>query len=165
MAARRKPMTPFGLRKLKKELKHIREVQKPENVKAIEEAREHGDLSENAEYKYAKEQQAFISGRENELESLISLAEVIDPATLSGDRVVFGATVTLLNLDTDEETTYTLVGEVESDVSEGRISITSPIARGLIGRREGDDVTIETPNGTREFEILEVEFQPIDGWE
>lgn len=164
MTVERKPMTPFGHRKLKEELKDLRENLKPANVRAIEEARAHGDLSENAEYKYAKEQQSFIAGREAILEALLSTAEVIDPATLSGDRVVFGATVTLLDLETEEEIAYTLVGEHESDVSQGRISVTSPIARGIIGRRAGDEVNIRTPKGQRDFEIVSVEFLPCDDW-
>jgi len=158
-------MTPFGFRRLKDELRNLREVLKPNNVKAIEEARAHGDLSENAEYKFAKEQQGFISGREKELEALISTAEIIDPETLSGERVVFGATVGLLDLDTDEAVTYTLCGEVESDAVKGRISVTSPIARGLIGRIEGDEVTIKTPKGQRSFEITSVSFNSIEDWD
>ena len=162
MAVQRIPMTPWGYRKIKKELRELREITRPANIQAIEEARAHGDLSENAEYKYAKEQQSFIAGRETELEGTIAAAEVIDPVTLSGERVVFGATVGLLNLDTDEESAYTIVGEVESDVSQGRISVNSPIARGLIGKSVGDEAVVRTPKGEREFEILSVDFQPVD---
>lgn len=158
-------MTPVGYIKLKAELQDLREVKIPANVKAIEEARAHGDLSENAEYKYAKEQQSFIRGRETELSSLLAVAEVIDPATLSGERIVFGATVKLMDLDNDSAVTYTLVGENESDVAKGRISITSPIARGLIGRNAGDEVSITTPKGPREFEIVEVDFHSCDEWD
>lgn len=165
MAVERHPMTPHGLAQLKAELKKIREIEKPANVKAIEEARAHGDLSENAEYTYAKEQQGFLYGREKEIAALIATAEVIDPATLSGDRVVFGATVHLLDIDTDEEVTYTIVGESESDIEHGRISIVSPIARALIGKRVGDEAVLQTKKGKRNLEILDVEFLSIDTWE
>jgi transcription elongation factor GreA len=154
----RYPMTPSGLEKLNAELKHLREVERPANVRAIEEARAHGDLSENAEYKYAKEQQSLIAGRIEYLEDRISRAEVIDPLKLSGERVVFGAKVTMENLDTDEETCYRIVGEDEADLKAGTISITSPIARGLIRKEVGDEVTIRTPSGPRKFEIVDVEF-------
>lgn len=164
MAVERHPMTPYGFQQLKAELKQIREVEKPANVKAIEEARAHGDLSENAEYTYAKEQQGFIYGREKEVEALIATADVIDPATLSGDRVVFGATVHLLDIDTDEEVTYTIVGENESDSKNGRISIVSPIARAMIGKRVGDEAIVNAPKGKRNFEILDIEFLSIDTW-
>ncbi|MDX9720278.1 MAG: transcription elongation factor GreA [Myxococcota bacterium] len=165
MSFQRRPMTPFGLRRLKEELRQLREVDKPANVRAIEEARAHGDLSENAEFKYAKEQQSFIAGREKELETVISAAEVIDPATLSGDRVVFGATVQLMDTETEEEFTYTIVGDVESDAAKGRISISSPIARGLIGHTEGDVCTIKTPKSIRKLEVLEVSFESCESWD
>ncbi|MGI5830468.1 MAG: transcription elongation factor GreA [Bradymonadia bacterium] len=161
----RHPMTPWGFQQLKTELKRIREFDKPNNVRAIEEARAHGDLSENAEYKYAKEQQAFIVGREKEVEALIATAEVIDPSTLSGDRVVFGASCKLLDIDTDEELEYTIVGESESDGAKGRISVVSPIARGLIGKRVGDEAIVNAPKGKRSFEILDVEFRSTDTWQ
>ncbi len=164
MSVERHPMTPYGYQKLKEELKHIREVDKPANVRAIEEARAHGDLSENAEYTYAKEQQGFIYGREKEVEALIATADVIDPATLSGERVVFGATVHLLDVDTDEEVTYTIVGENESDSTHGRISIVSPIARSLIGKRVGDEAVVNVPKGKRNFEVLDIEFLSVDTW-
>ena len=151
-------MTPQGGKKLEAELKQLLEVERPANVKAIEEARAHGDLSENAEYKYAKEQQGLIAGRIEYLEDRIARAEIIDPAKLSGDRVVFGAKVTLENLDTEEEVSYRIVGEDEADIDKGTISITSPIARGLIRREVGDEVTIATPSGPRKFEIIDVEF-------
>ena len=152
------PMTPAGHKKLQAELKRLREVDRPANVKAIEEARAHGDLSENAEYKYAKEQQSLIAGRIEHLEDRISRANVIDPSKLSGDRVVFGAKVLLENLDSKEETSYRIVGEDEANIDAGTISITSPIARGLIRREVGDEVTIETPAGPRKFEIVDLEF-------
>ena len=154
----RYPMTPAGLKKIEAELKKIREIDRPANVKAIEEAREHGDLSENAEYKAAKEEQSLIAGRIEYLEDRISRANVIDPATLSGDRVVFGAKVTLENLDTEEETIYRIVGDDEANIEQGTISISSPIARGLIGKEVGDEVIISTPAGPRNFEIVDVEF-------
>jgi len=164
MAIERRPMTPWGFQRLKEELKQIREVDKPANVAAIEEARGHGDLSENAEYKYAKEQQGFICGREKEVEALIATADIIDPAKLSGERIVFGATVGLLDENTDEEVKYTIVGENESDVSKGRISIVSPIARQLVGKNVGDEVEIKVPGGTRVYEVLSVEFFSTDTW-
>lgn len=154
----RYPMTPKGHKQLTAELKNLREVERPANVKAIEEARAHGDLSENAEYKYAKEQQSLIAGRIEYLEDRLSRAEVIDPSKLSGETVVFGAKVTLENMSTEEEVVYRIVGEDESDLAEGTISISSPIARGLIRKEEGDQVTIATPAGPRKFEIVSVEF-------
>ena len=152
------PMTPSGLRKLEAELKKLKEVDRPGNVKAIEEAREHGDLSENAEFKFAKEQQSLIASRIEYLEDRISQTEVIDPEALSGDRVVFGALVRLENLDTGDTVGYRLVGEDEAQVEEGLLSITSPIARGLIRKEIGDEVTIRTPGGDRRFEIVDIEF-------
>lgn len=152
------PMTPDGFRKLQVELKKLREVDRPINVKAIEEAREHGDLKENAEYKYAKEQQSLIAGRLEYLEDRISRAEVIDPAKLKGERVIFGAKVTMENADTGEERVYRIIGEDEADVDNGSLSISSPIARGLIGKEIGDTVTIVTPSGPRRYEVVDVEF-------
>ena len=152
------PMTPAGQKKLETELKKLREVDRPANVKAIEEARAHGDLSENAEYKAAKEQQGFIAGRIEYLEDRISRAEVIDFTKLSGDRVVFGAKVHLENLDTGEQVAYRIVGEDEANIDAGTISITSPIARGLIRREVGDRATIRTPAGIRSYEIFDLEF-------
>jgi len=152
------PITPAGHKRLEVELKKLREVDRPANVKAIEEAREHGDLSENAEYKAAKEQQSLIAGRIEHLEDRISRANIIDPSKLSGDRVVFGAKVTIEDLDNEEEKTYRIVGEDEANLESGTISITSPIARGLISKEVGDEVTIRTPAGLRKFEISDVEF-------
>lgn len=140
------------------ELKKIRETDRPANVRSIETAREHGDLSENAEYKAAKEEQSLIAGRLEYLEDRISRANVIDPSKLSGDRVVFGAKVSLENLDTEEETIYRIVGDDEANIEVGTISISSPIARGLIGKEVGDQVTVVTPAGPRKFEIVDVEF-------
>jgi transcription elongation factor GreA len=154
----RYPTTPAGLKKMEAELKKIRETDRPANVRAIETAREHGDLSENAEYKAAKEEQSLIAGRLEYLEDRISRANVIDPSKLSGDRVVFGAKVSLENLDTEEETIYRIVGDAEANIEVGTISISSPIARGLIGKEVGDQVTVITPAGPRKFEIVDVEF-------
>ena len=154
----RYPMTPRGHKQLEAELKHLREVDRPANVKAIEEARAHGDLSENAEYKYAKEQQSLIAGRIEYLEDRLSRADVIDPSKLSSDVVVFGAKVTLENLATEEEVVYRIVGEDEASLDEGTISISSPIARGLIRKEAGDQVTIATPAGPRKYEIVDIEF-------
>ncbi len=152
------PMTASGFSALEEELKHLRSVERPNVIKAIAAAREHGDLSENAEYHAARERQSFIEGRVAELEDKISRAEVIDPAKLSGDTVKFGATVTLVDEDTDEESTYQLVGEDEADVKQGRIAITSPIARAIIGKAVGDSVEVDTPRGAKQYEILKLEF-------
>lgn len=154
----RYPMTPSGLKKLEAELKKLKEVDRPANVRAIEVAREHGDLSENAEYHAAKEHQSHIASRLEYLEDRISRAEVIDPSTLSGDRVVFGAKVTLENLDTGDIVSYKILGDDEADADNGIISISSPIARGLIRHEVGDEVSITTPSGTRRFEVSEIEF-------
>ena len=152
------PMTASGFAALEEELKHLRSVERPNVIKAIAAAREHGDLSENAEYHAARERQSFIEGRVAELEDKISRAEVIDPAKLSGDQVKFGATVTLVDEDTDEESTYQLVGEDEADVKQGRIAITSPISRAIVGKSVGDSVEVDTPRGAKQYEILKVEF-------
>jgi transcription elongation factor GreA len=133
-------------------------VERPQNVQDIEEARAHGDLSENAEYHAAKERQGYLDARLKELEAKISLAEVIDPNTLSGDRVLFGATVTLMDLDTEEESVYTIVGDDEADAKNGRISISSPLARALIGREVGDEIKFRAPGGLREYELEDVVF-------
>jgi transcription elongation factor GreA len=160
--ADRIPMTPRGLRRLRDELKRIREVERPKNVQDIEIARGHGDLSENAEYHAAKERQSFIEGRIRELEGLIALAEVIDPGKLSGSRVVFGATVRLADTDSGEETVYSIVGDHEGDIKEGRIAISAPLARALIGRETGDTVNLRTGKGSREYQIQQVEFIPVE---
>ena len=161
--ADRIPMTPRGLRRLRDELKRIREVERPKNVQDIEIARAHGDISENAEFSAAKERQSFLEGRIRELEGTIALAEVIDPAKLSGSRVVFGATVRLADTDSGEETVYSIVGDHEGDIKEGRIAISAPLARALIGREEGDTVNLHTGKGAREYQIQEVKFIPIAG--
>ena len=153
------PMTPEGHAKLREELRLLRNVERPRISKAIGEAIEMGDLSENAEYHAAKERQGFIEARIKELESKIALAEVIDPAKLSGSRIAFGATVTVLDEETEEEHTYQIVGPDESDIEQNRISVTSPLARALIGKEEGDEVTVRTPGGERVLGIMEVKFR------
>ncbi len=153
------PMTREGFEELRDELEHLKKKERPKVVEAIEEARAHGDLSENAEYDAAKEKQGFIEGRIEELEGLISHAEIIDPADLSGDRVKFGATVTIFDFENDEEKTYQIVGDEEADIENNRISYTSPIAQALIGKEVAEEVTIDTPGGDKVVEITEVEFK------
>ena len=148
------PMTKQGVDALRAELDDLKKVQRPRIVQAIAEAREHGDLKENAEYHAAREQQSFCEGRLQEIEGKLSSAQVIDIMSLPcTGRVIFGVTVSLLNLDTDEKVTYQIVGDDEADVKKGKISVNSPIARGLIGKSEGDDVSIKTPSGEVEYEI------------
>ena len=152
------PMTVEGHAALQTELKHLKSVERPEIINAISVAREHGDLSENAEYHAAKEKQGFIEGRIQELESKLALAQVIDVTTMSGDTVKFGATVKVVNEDTDEESTYQIVGEDEADVKMGKISITSPLSRAMISKEVGDSVEVIAPGGTKAYEILEVRY-------
>ena len=152
------PMTPKGFVALNVELKQLKSVERPAIIRAIAEAREHGDLSENAEYHSAREKQSFIEGRIKELEGTIGLAEVIDPATLSG-AIKFGATVTIVDEETDEEKTYQIVGQTEADIENGLLNIKSPIARALIGKEEGDSVEVRTPGGLKDYEILTVAFK------
>lgn len=152
------PMTKSGFAALEVELKHLKTTERPAIIKAIAEAREHGDLSENAEYHSAREKQSFIEGRIKELEGIISLAEVIDPAKLSGP-VKFGATVTVVDEDTDEERTWQIVGEYEADLENGKLNMKSPIARAFIGKEEGDSVEVKTPGGVRSYEILNVVYK------
>lgn len=156
--SQRVPMTPSGLQQLRDELKQILAVERPQNVRDIEEARAHGDLSENAEYHAAKERQGYLDARMKELKTKISLAEVIDPSRLSGDRVVFGATVTLMDLESEEEITYMIVGDDEADAKNRHISISSPLARALIGKEVGDEIRFHAPGGLREFELEDVRF-------
>ncbi|AWU92842.1 transcription elongation factor GreA [Azospirillum ramasamyi] len=153
------PMTAAGFNRLQEELKHLKITERPAVIKAIAEAREHGDLSENAEYHAARERQSFIEGRVLELEDKISRAEVIDPAKLSGNTVKFGATVTLADQDTDEETTYQIVGQDESDIKNRLLSIQAPLARALINKSVGDSVEVSTPGGSKLYEIVSVEFR------
>ncbi len=152
------PLTRAGFDKLDAELKHLKSVERPAIIRAISEAREHGDLSENAEYHSAKEKQSFIEGRVKELEGVISLADVIDPSKLSG-AIKFGAHVKLVDEDTDKETTYQIVGEYEADIENGLLNMKSPIARALIGKEDGDSVEVRTPGGVKSYEILEIVFK------
>lgn len=151
------PLTRAGYEKLEAELKQLKTEERPAIIRAIAEAREHGDLSENAEYHSAKEKQGFIEGRIKELEGIIGRADVIDPSKLSG-AVKFGATVQLVDEDTDEERTYQIVGEYEADIEAGKLNIKSPLARALIGKEEGDSVEVRTPGGEKAYEILEIKF-------
>ena len=152
------PMTPSGYENLKAELKQLTTKDRPAVISAISSAREHGDLKENAEYHAAKEQQGFIEGRIQELNEKLALANVIDITKLSGEKVIFGATVSFVDVDTDEESSYQIVGVDESDLNQNKISISSPIARALIGKSVGDTLTIPIPKGKIEIEITEVEF-------
>ena len=152
------PLTRAGFDKLDAELKHLKTVERPAIIRAIAEAREHGDLSENAEYHSAKEKQSFIEGRVKELEGVIGLAEVIDPSKLSGP-IKFGATVELVDEDTDEEKTYQIVGEYEADIEAGKLNMKSPLSRALIGKDVGDSVEVRTPGGERSYEVLSVTYK------
>lgn len=150
-------MTPAGYTALDEELKLLKSVERPAIIKAIAEAREHGDLSENAEYHSAREKQSFIEGRIKEVEAALSLADVIDPTKLSGS-IKFGATIELVDEDTDEEKTYQIVGETEADIEHGKLNIKSPLARALIGKEEGDSVEVRTPGGEKAYEVLTVRY-------
>jgi transcription elongation factor GreA len=152
-------MTPEGQQKLRDELHRLKEVEMPQVVRDIATARDHGDLSENAEYHAAKERQGMIHARTLYIEDVLSRAEVIDPSKLSGNTVKFGAHVAVLNLDTEEQTVYQIVGPEESDLNLGRISVSSPLARGLIGKQVGDEVTIRLPAGARNYEIQDISFR------
>jgi len=152
-------MTVLGERTLRERLKHIKEVERPKNVQDIAEARAHGDLSENAEYHAAKERQGMLEAQIRDIEAKLSNCEVIDPSKLSGERVVFGATVVLVNTETDERVRYQIVGVDEADPAGGKISLTSPVARGLLGKSAGDTVAIRTPGGIKEYDVIEVEFK------
>ena len=155
------PMTPVGNERLKAQLKQLIEVDRPANARAIEVARGHGDLSENADYSAAKEEQAMIEARIQQLNAKIAQAEVIDPTSLSGEKVMFGATVTIEDED-GEEKTYTIVGDDEADLKLGRISISSPVARGLIGRSVGDTAILQTPKGRKEVEVVGVKWLAVE---
>jgi transcription elongation factor GreA len=151
------PMTLAGAEKLRAELSELKQVKRPAVIAAISEAREHGDLKENAEYHAAREQQGFIEGRIKDIEAKLSHAQIIDVTTLNANgKVVFGSTVVLLDINTEEEKTYQIVGVDEADIKINKISVSSPVARALIGKEEGDEVVMEVPGGTHEFEILEV---------
>lgn len=153
------PMTASGYNALEAEIKHLKGTERPAVIKAIAEARTHGDLSENAEYHSAKERQSFIEGRVMELEDKLSRAQVIDVSKLSGKVVKFGATVTLIDEDTEQKAKYQIVGDLEADFAKGRISISSPLARALIGKTTGDTVEVNTPSGGRSYEVTKVEFK------
>lgn len=152
------PMTAPGFAKLEEEIRNLKGVERPAVIRAIAEARAHGDLSENAEYHAAKERQGFIEGRILELEDMVARAQVIDPTKLSGKAVKFGATVTVVDEDTDKESTYQIVGDLEADLKQKRISISSPLARALIGKAVGDSVEVAAPGGAKSYEILKVKF-------
>ena len=158
MSSDKVPMTPDGHAALEKEAKHLKSVERPRIIKAIAEARAHGDLSENAEYHAAKEQQGMTEARITELESTLSRALVIDISSMDGDKIKFGATVTVVDEDTDEEIRYQLVGDYESDAGNGKISVSSPVARALMGKAVGDSTEVATPGGGRYFEILKIEY-------
>lgn len=154
----RLPMTAAGFNRLETELKDLKSNKRPAVIQAIATAREHGDLSENAEYHAAKEQQSHIEGRIIELEDKLGRSEIIDVAAISGANIKFGATILLVDEDTDEETTYQIVGEDESNIEEGRLSVSAPLARALIGKEQGDSVEVTTPGGSKAYEILDVKF-------
>lgn len=159
MATERVPMTIEGYKKIEEELYRLKSVERPRIIQAIAEARSHGDLSENAEYHSAKEAQGMNEAKVSELEDKLSRAEVIDPKSLSGTTVKFGATVSLLDEDTEEKVKYQIVGELEANVREGKISIGSPIARALIGKSKGETAEVTTPKGSRSYEIVNVQFK------
>ncbi len=152
------PITPGGAAKLREELIHLKSVERPAIITAIATAREHGDLSENAEYHAARDRQSFIEGRIKQIEDNLARAEVIDPSKLAGDRVAFGATVKLANADTGEEVVYRIIGADEADLAKGSLSISSPLARSLIGKQVGDEVKVRMPGGERTYEVLEITF-------
>jgi transcription elongation factor GreA len=155
----RVPVTPEGYKKIQEELERFLKVERPKNIQAIAEARAHGDLSENAEYHAAKERQSFIEGRIQELQAKIALAEIIDPSKITQSNVAFGATVKVLDTEANEEYIFVLVGTEEADVKQGRISVSSPVGRALLGKEVGDSVTIKAPARTIEYEILEIRFE------
>lgn len=150
------PITREGYEALKNELEHLKTVKRPQNIKAIEEARAHGDLSENAEFAAAKERQAFIEGRINELGYKLGNADIIDPDTLPKDRAVFACKIVLENIDTGESVEYKLVGPDESDIEKGRISVSSPLGQAIIGKKEGDEIILHAPGGKRSYELIEI---------
>lgn len=153
------PLTSSGVQRIEKELHRLKTVERPEVINAIAEARAQGDLSENAEYEAARERQGFIEGRIQELEATLSNAQVIDPSTLDADgRVVFGATVEIEDLDSGERVSYQIVGDLEADIKANRISVSSPVARAMIGKSAGDEIEVQAPAGVREYEILEVRY-------
>lgn len=150
------PMTPRGYETLKTELNQLKQVERPRNIQAIEEARAHGDLSENAEFDAAKERQSFLESRINELEYKLANVDIIDPDSISKDKAVFGATVVLENIDTGEEVKYQLVGPEESSINDGRISVTSPLGSAILGKTLGDEIAIQAPGGKRNYELIDI---------
>jgi len=150
------PITKEGYEVLKKELEYLKKVERPKNIKAIEEARAHGDITENAEFEAAKDRQAFIDGRLSNLEYKLSRADIIDSKTLSNDRAVFASSVVLENIDTGENVTYQLVGPDEANIEEGRISVSSPLGKALIGKKAGDEIILQAPGGKRSYELVEI---------
>ena len=153
------PMTAAGFSLMQAEIKRLRTVERPDVIRAIAAAREHGDISENAEYHAAKEHQSFIEGRMAELEDKVSRADVIDVSKLSGKDIKFGATVRLSDEDTEQRVTYQIVGEIEADIKKGRLAVTSPLARALIGRSKGESVEVDTPRGAKSYEIIKVSYR------
>lgn len=153
------PISPEGATKLRDELHNLKSVERPRVIQMIATAREHGDLSENAEYHAARERQSFIEGRVKEIEDKLARAEIIDPSKLAGDRVAFGATIKVQNVETGEESTYRILGADEADVNQGILGVTSPLARSLLGKEVGDEVKVRMPGGERKYEILEVSFK------
>lgn len=156
------PISQYGYDKLTQELKQLKEVERPHIVREIDIAREHGDLKENAEYHAAKERQLFIDARIKDLSQMLANAQVIDPSILPHDKVSFGSTIEIIDLDTEKRHVYTIVGSIESDASKGRISYGSPIAKALIGKQEGDEISVTLPRGECEFEIAKIYYKPID---
>jgi transcription elongation factor GreA len=156
---KRVPMTPEGYQKMKEELDRLLKVDRPKNIRDIAEARAHGDLSENAEYHAAREKQSFMEGRIQELQANISMAEVIDPSKINQSRIAFGAKVKVVDLEADEEYVFTIVGTEEANVKSGKISITSPVARALIGKEVGDVAVVKAPSRTIEYEVVEISFE------
>jgi transcription elongation factor GreA len=152
----RVPITRKGYEALKEELEYLKKVERPKNIKAIEEARSHGDISENAEFEAAKDRQAFIAGRLNDLEDKLARADIIDPDTMPKDRAVFSSLVTLENIDTGENVEYQLVGPDESNIEQGLISVSSPLGKAMIGKKPGDEIVLQTPGGKRSYELVEI---------
>lgn len=152
----RVPITRKGYEALKKELEYLKKVERPKNIKAIEEARSHGDISENAEFEAAKDRQAFIAGRLNDLEDKLARADIIDPDTMPKDRAVFSSLVVLENIDTGENVEYQLVGPDESNIEQGLISVSSPLGKAMIGKKPGDEISLQTPGGKRNYELVEI---------
>jgi len=152
----RVPITRKGYEALQEELEYLKKVERPKNIKAIEEARSHGDISENAEFEAAKDRQAFIAGRLNDLEDKLARADIIDPDTMPKDRAVFSSLVTLENIDTGENVEYQLVGPEESNIEQGLISVSSPLGKAMIGKKPGDEIVLQTPGGKRSYELVEI---------